>query len=502
MKAPSRKTDAMNAQAEIGRLERQLEQERSARREAEQLLEKTSRGLLEANRDLTTLTESFESRVHARTATLEAEREAALLLARQDQLTGLFNRRAFSEHLAALCRRALAGGGQVALCLINIDEFKSINDGLGHGAGDAVLLSVATRLKAEVGLAHTARLGGDEFAVVFDDIAGRDDARARIDRIMRALQRPVEYLDRGLEVTCSFGFAIVPDHADCESELQRAADIALDHSKANGRAMVTCFNSRMRAEAEDLRYLAAELGQAILCGEIVPWFQPIVDGATRRVIGLEALVRWNHPTRGLLSPASFIPLAEERNLMDPMFRATMRFACTRLRPLVVEGKLDYLSVNVSPSQFREGGLAETVSDLLRETGFPPRAFVIEITEDLVMSNRRSSMRELVKLGRLGVRIALDDFGTGYSNIASLRRLPIDWLKLDRSLIAQIDRHRIDQAIIQAVLNMARELGVDIVAEGIENEAQAQWLAAAGCLRQQGYFYSKPQPLERLRPLIG
>ncbi len=204
----------------------------------------------------------------------------------------------------------------------------------------------------------------------------------------------------------------------------------------------------------------------------------------------------------MLSPSLFIPLAEEKNLMEPLFRAMLRRSCQLAAPLVLSGKLSYVSLNASPSQFRTSGLAATVQEVLAETGFPASALVIEITEELVMSNLRTAFRELSQLAKRGVRLALDDFGTGYSNIASLRKLPIDWLKLDRSLLTHVERQPVDQAIVRAVLQMAQGLGVEVIAEGIESKGQADWLSAAGCCRQQGYYYGKPQPFELLLPLFS
>lgn len=483
----------------IARLEQLLEKERAARRHAEQLLAEKSKALSLTNQSLLRLAEDLETRVKERTGELALERERAVLLAREDQLTGLANRRFYNEFLADACAKAVAEGSQLALFLIDIDHFKHLNDGLGHEAADDILKLVAQRLCDIWPDALISRLGGDEFAVIAKVTGDHLALEADASRVSTAFAVPFGDQGRDIELSCSVGFAVLPQDAQTAGDLQRYSDMALTASKRSGRRSTTAFNAVLRDEVEEKMRLGTELAEAISGGQIIPWFQPIVDASTGRIKGLEALARWEHPERGLLSPHQFIPLAEERKLMDALFQSITRQSCQAALPHVVSGQLDYLSVNVSPSQFRWNEMSTTIRDLLKEIGFPPRALALEITEELVFADVAASLRELSRISQQGIRIALDDFGTGYSNIAALRRLPIDWLKLDRSLIVDIDHERVDQEIIYAVLIMARGLDLEVIAEGIETPAQADWLLSAGCRRHQGFFYGKPSPIQDLVP---
>lgn len=502
MTKPAQASSPQSDADRIARLERRLEREKAARKEAEALLEDKSRALFTANRELAAFAGALEERIGQRTLELSQERERALALSREDLLTGIANRRSHTIYLAEACGTVLTEGGHLALFLIDIDNFKSINDSMGHGTGDAVLRLLAGRLGACADLGHGARLGGDEFALVAPVVSDAAAAADVAQQILERLRKPIVMDGRQIDISSSIGFALLPDHAGSAEELQQFADIALRFAKSNGRSRALGFSDKLRLEVENRRALAAELPSALSTGEVLPWFQPIVDAGSQRVIGVEALARWNHPLRGIIPPFVFIPLVEEKDLMEALFRSMLEQSCRLCGPLVADGRLSYLSLNASPSQFRTGGLATLVQDILGKTGFPAGALVIEITEQLMMSNLRTAFRELAYLSKLGVRIALDDFGTGYSNIASLRKLPIDWLKLDRSLLMRVERQPVDQAIIRAVLQMAHGLGVDVIAEGIESKGQADWLARAGCLKQQGYFYSKPQPFEKLLPMVG
>lgn len=502
MSKPTAASISATDQQKIARLERRLEREKAARKQAEALLEEKSQALSVANRELAAFAGALEERIIQRTAELTQERERAVSLSRQDLLTGLADRRYHATYLESAVAGALESGHRLAVYLLNVDHFRSINDTLGHAVGDAVLRAVASRLAACPGIDHAARLGGDEFALVATGISDVASAHDLALKMLDTLRQPIVADGRTLDITACIGYGILPDHATTPENLQRFADIALAHAKDHGRSQALGFNEKLRTEVEERRILGAELAQALSCGDILPWFQPIVDTVTGRVAGIEALARWRHPLRGMLSPSLFIPLAEEKNLMEPLFRAMLRRSCQLAAPLVLSGKLSYVSLNASPSQFRTSGLAATVQEVLAETGFPASALVIEITEELVMSNLRTAFRELSQLAKRGVRLALDDFGTGYSNIASLRKLPIDWLKLDRSLLTHVERQPVDQAIVRAVLQMAQGLGVEVIAEGIESKGQADWLSAAGCCRQQGYYYGKPQPFELLLPLFS
>lgn len=482
----------------IDRLTRRLDREREARRQAEALLEERSRQLYLANCALARQAQELEQRVVQRTAELVQERERALALAQQDQLTGLANRRSFTAVLADACQKRRLNGGRVTVVLIDMDQFKIINDAHGHEAGDVVLREIASRLALACEGGTAARLGGDEFALILDHLPDSEADQAFVGRLGAMLGQPVSFNSRQLDVSASIGYASLPDHAASSTELLRHADLALYVSKKAGLSLATGFDDDLWAEANERRLLELELVLAMDRQEIGPWYQPIVDGANQRVLGVEVLARWHHPYRGLVLPGVFLPLAEERNLLGQLFTQIAMQACTETAPLVRSGKLAYVSINVSPSQFKSGSIAAAVGLILNQTGFPATSLVVEITEDLIMSDLARARRELRELAQLGVRIALDDFGTGYSNISSLSSLPIQWLKLDRSLISRVGDDRVGQVIVQAVLQMAQALSMDVVAEGIETEVQARWLVQAGCRKHQGFLYGRPAPFDELQ----
>lgn len=481
----------------LQRLLRRLEREKSARHQAEALLEERSRELYLANAALAQLAQDLELRVELRTAELSSEREHALALARQDHLTSLLNRRYFTARLAELCQTVGHRGGRLVVLLIDMDDFKAINDTQGHEGGDFVLCEVARRLHNVAVGGIAARLGGDEFALALTDLQDDADSEKFVCSVRDILCQPVDFNGRRLEVSTSIGYASLPDQATSSAQLLRHADMALYVSKKLGKGRATGFTDDLRIKADERRLLELELVLAVERQEIVPWYQPIVDGLTGRTIGAEVLSRWHHPYRGLVLPDMFLPIAEERNLLGAMFLQIATKACVEMAPRVRAGALNYVSLNISPRQFKAGNVAAVVEQILTVTGFPATALVIEITEDLIMSDIARAARELGELTRLGVRIALDDFGTGYSNIASLSELPIQWLKLDRSLIGKLDDSPVGQALVEAVLQMASALHIDVVAEGIETPFQAKWLVAAGCRKHQGFLYGRPGPIEKL-----
>lgn len=474
------------------RWERRIRRERRARVEAEDLLEAKSRELYEANQALSQFASKLEQRVQDRTQELEQARERAVILAERDQLTGLANRMRFAQVFGDALVQAAAHGTRVALVLIDVDDFKSINDTLGHGAGDALLQSTAAFLSDVASRNVTmARLGGDEFAVVvngFDTIA---DLTNLAEHILDAVRRPVPFGDHVLRASCSIGIAVCPEDGSNAADLQRYADVALYKSKSLGRARQTLFDAALKAEFEERYALAAELKTAIANNEIVPFFQPIVVAATGKMVGVEVLARWLHPDRGVIMPDLFIKLAEERGLTGSLFVQQLRTACQIAKVWVDQNVIDYVSINVSPSQFRSGMLADTIFEILDEVGLPPKALTIEITEELLLLDLDRARVQLEQLAGGDVRISLDDFGAGYSNIAYLRRLPIDTLKLDRLLTTDVCTDEKARSVLKAIVEIARALGLSLVAEGVETQAQARWLSQLGCEFLQGYLYGKP-----------
>lgn len=490
----------------VRRLERRIARERAARAEAEALLEAKSRELYALNQRLARFASDLEGRVEERTRELASARERALELAERDQLTGLANRTRFTRALEEGIVRSRRTGHRFALFLLDLDRFKDINDSLGHEAGDVFLQHTARRLVTALGAgAVVARLGGDEFAALIPVGAGTDLAGTDLvglgGAVIAAISRPIAYRDRALEASGSIGIAVFPNDAQTGSDLQRFADIALYRSKAT-RAAATRFDAAMSREIEARHALGGDLARAIRDGAIEPWFQPIVDGATCRTVGAEALARWVHPTLGLLTPAAFLGLAEERGLMHDLFAGMMRRACPLARDWIRAGRLRYLSVNLSPSQFKLGSAAEDVIALLAELDFPPEALTVEITEEVLLNDLSRARVQLERLAAHGVRIALDDFGVGYSNIGYLRQLPIHTLKLDRLLTQDVATEHKARSILSAMVQIARALDLHMVSEGVEDSSQALWLTHLGCRHLQGYLFGRPMSAEAFAEYLG
>jgi diguanylate cyclase (GGDEF)-like protein len=436
--------------------------------------------------------------LRARVAELEAERALTLRLARTDSLTGLLNRRAFTDALAERLAGAGADGGRLALFVIDLDRFKHLNDTLGHQAGDQLLAEVGARLARCAGPDElAARLGGDEFAL----ISPAADVAARAQALVDALSQPHEIHGRPSAPGASVGVAVFPDDAADPSDLQRFADMALYRVKTQGGRRWRVFDAELRAENERRRTLEAELRRAIPAGEIEPWFQPVVDAADGRIVGVEVLVRWRHPEQGLLAPGAFVPIAEELGLIGRIDEAVFEAACQRAAPWVAEGLIEHVSCNVSPRDLLDPGFSRRLIRRLAATDLPATALSVEITETFLLQDLALSRRHIERLAAKGVNIALDDFGTGYSNLRALMHLPIQTVKLDRSLIHDVARDARVSRLVGSMLHAARALGVSIVAEGVEDQAQAIFLRAAGCDRMQGYLFARPMPADQLEPRL-
>lgn len=431
-------------------------------------------------------------------AELEAERAMTLRLAQTDSLTGLVNRGAFTSGLCERLEAARDTGAAVALFVIDLDRFKGLNDSLGHHAGDLLLAELGQRLRDDADPGELiARLGGDEFAV----ISGDPDVAARAERLVAALAQPAQIYGRQVAPGGSVGVAVFPRDAHDAADLQRFADMALYRAKARGGRAWSAFDAELRAESEHRRTLEAELRRAIPAGEIVPWFQPIVEAMTGRVVGVEVLARWNHPEKGLLSPAAFVPMAEELSLIRSIDEAVFEAACAQTAPWVAQGLIELVACNVSPRDLLDPGFSRKLIGRLAATELPATALCVEITETFLVSDLGLARRHIERLAAKGVRVALDDFGTGYSNLRALMALPIQTVKLDRSLIDGIGRDPRVSKLIASMLHAARSLGVRITAEGVEDEGQALFLRSAGCDRMQGYFFARPMPGEAMEALL-
>jgi diguanylate cyclase (GGDEF)-like protein len=428
----------------------------------------------------------------ARVAELEAERAMMLRLARTDALTGLLNRAAFTAAFGERLLGAKASGEPLALFVINLDRFKHLNDSLGHSGGDLLLAEVGARLRADAAPGElVGRLGADEFALVSADL----DIARRAERLVSVLCQPYSIHGRGMAPGVSVGVAVSPNDAAGPGDLQRCADRAMQRAKAQGGRRWSAFDGELKAENERRRTLETELRRAIPAGEIEPWFQPVVDCSDGRTVGVEVLCRWRHPEEGLLTPAAFVPIAEELGLIGRIDEAVFEAACARAAPWVAEGLITNVSCNVSPRDLLDPGFSRKLIGRLASTDLPPTALTVEITETFLMQDMALARRHIERLAARGVNIALDDFGIGYSNLRALMNLPIQTVKLDRSLIDDVARNPRVSKLVASMMHAARALGVSVVAEGIEEQAQAIILRAAGCDRMQGYWFARPMDAE-------
>ena len=477
----------------VRRLEARLERERRARSEAERLLETKSLELYEANLELSALAADLEQRVEQRTSELTAERQRALQMAEADALTGIANRASFARQLTEVLADRRATANVVAVLLLDLDDFKTVNDTLGHASGDALLIEFAHRLTDSVRPGDVvARLGGDEFAIIAHGVGNRVGALTMAHRLLRALCRPVMIDGRSVPCSCSIGIAESALNGSDADELLRDADLALYSSKRAGRTRVTAFESALRADIERRAALEAEVRHAVMDDRIEPWYQPIVRPNGGGFVGAEVLARWRLADGEVRAPAAFLGAVEAMGLLDTMMENMLRCAFREALPRVADDGLDYLSINVSPSQFNQGWALKRLPELLAETGFPATALVVEITETALLHDIDRTREMLTALTDSGMRIALDDFGVGYSNFSLLRQLPFDTLKLDRTLICDIETDEDARALAECILDLASRLKIKVVAEGVETQRQAELLAAAGCARMQGYWFARPQ----------
>jgi diguanylate cyclase (GGDEF)-like protein len=421
-----------------------------------------------------------------------AEREHQAL---HDPLTGLPNRRAFSENLDAAIEVARTSGESVAVLLLDLDRFKEVNDTLGHPSGDRLLSEVAARLRGDVRDTDTvARLGGDEFALLLPGVTGADVAKAKAEDLLAGVARPYAIDGLTLEVDGSIGIALYPHHGHDAATLMQRADVAMYAAKETHTACQVYSPGRDHNSAERLA-LAAELREAITNHGLVVYFQPYVDLMTGDVRGAEALVRWQHPTRGLLPPDEFIPIAEHTGLIRPLTMYVLVAALRRRRAWADAGYDLSISVNVSMRDLVDANLPQKVAEILDVADTSPDALTLEVTESQLMSDPERCSGVLRDLSRLGVKIAIDDFGTGFSSLVSLRSLPVDVIKVDKSFVLHMATNDNDDAIVRSTVDLGRSLGLGVVAEGVENEVTVQKLRQYGCHAMQGYYLSRPLPAE-------
>jgi len=417
--------------------------------------------------------------------------ERAQHLADHDALTGLPNRRLLEDRLTQALALTQRNRKQTAVMFVDLDRFKAINDSLGHAAGDQVLKEVAQRLVRQLRIGDTVcRVGGDEFVVVLPEAKRSSDAANVAQKIIETLSQPILVADRELAVTPSIGIAVFPDDGRDAESLIRNADAAMYHAKVSGRANYQFFTEQMNQVASRRLALEQDLRRALGKGELVVHYQPIAELAGGAVRAHEALVRWRHPSRGLLAPAEFLQLAEDTGLVIALGEWVLREAC-RWATFIGADHGVQVSVNLSLRQFNDAKLIDLVRRVLAESGLPPKLLMLEVAETTAMHQTDVAASTFAKLKELGVSLAIDDFGTGYSNLASLRRYQVDLVKIDRTVVADLPADAHAKALAGGIVGLAHALGLQVVAEGVETEAQRDFLAGLGCELAQGFFIGKP-----------
>jgi diguanylate cyclase (GGDEF)-like protein len=448
------------------------------------------------------------------TERMRAEEEIRFL-AYHDSLTRLGNRQLFNERLSFSLAHARRHRELVAVMFLDLDHFKRINDTLGHTVGDLFLQRVAGRLKncvresdcvsraVEHGTGATiSRFGGDEFMVALSNIQNVEELRQVATRILDTMACPFNVEGRDVVVTASIGIAVAPTDGQDVDSLIRNADAAMYEAKKQGRGVYQFYKLAMNDVVNKELQLESDLRKALDRGELLVHYQPKVELATGQVCGFEALVRWQHPELGMIPPNDFVPLAEQSGLIGALGEFVLRTACAQVRAWREMGLPPLrVSVNLSAHQFRTDDLAETVARILRETPLSPRCLDIEITESAMMRSKDVTVAVLQKLKGIGVTVSLDDFGTGYSSLSYLKGFPIDTVKIDRSFVRDLTTDPDDAAITAAIISMAKTLSLRVVAEGVETEAQLEFLREHGCDEMQGFLFSPPVPAEQATELL-
>jgi diguanylate cyclase (GGDEF)-like protein len=416
-------------------------------------------------------------------------------MARHDQLTGLPNRLLFAEHMRELLTDDDRAAEGIALLCIDLDRFKSVNDTLGHPAGDALLRVVGQRLRGCTRASDlVVRLGGDEFAIIQQ---GQPEAATSLaQRVIATLAEPFEIDGHRISIGGSVGIAVTGEALCTADALLKSADLALYRAKAEGRGVWRFFEADMDLRMQARRQMEFDLREAVAMEQFEVFYQPLMQG-DQGISGFEALVRWRHPKRGLVGPTDFIPLAEEVGLIPAIGRWVLHRACADAVTWPARLKV---AVNLSPSQFR-GPLVEEVTDALNASGLHPGLLELEITESIMLADEEQVLSTLHRLRALGARIAMDDFGTGYSSLGYLRRFPFDKIKIDQSFVRNMTDRQDCLAIVRAVIGLGRSLGMSVNAEGVETDDQREALLGEGCLELQGYLFSKPRPASEVAELL-
>jgi diguanylate cyclase (GGDEF)-like protein/PAS domain S-box-containing protein len=420
-------------------------------------------------------------------------------LAQHDGLTGLPNRNLLRQQMDDILAHTRRSAEKVAVLVLGLDNFKAVNDALGHSVGDKLLRAVAKRLRSTLREGDTlARLNSDEFAMIQSGLTRPEDAVLLARRLMEAIGEPFLLDGHSAVIGATIGIAMAPGDGDDSETLLKNADMALSRAKTDCRGTFSFFEAAMDARAQTRRKIEMELRDAIQGDRLQPYYQPLIDLSAGRITGFEALVRWPHPERGMVSPAEFIPVAEETGLINAVGGLMLRRAC---KDAVTWPDDVRVAVNLSPLQFRTGNLLSIVMDALKQSGLPAKRLELEITETLLLEKSSQVLATLHALRALGVRISMDDFGTGYSSLSYLRSFPFDKIKIDQSFVRDLGANREAQAIIRSIVSLGKGLGVTITAEGVETEAELSCLRAEGCHEGQGFLFSRARPNDEIVQLL-
>jgi diguanylate cyclase (GGDEF)-like protein len=436
------------------------------------------------------------------TARKEAE-DKLLFLAHHDTLTSLPNRALYQDRLQQAVVQARRARYNVAVVFLDLDHFKLINDTLGHAAGDRLLHQVGLRLKGALRAVDTVgRLGGDEFALVLSELCGPADAEAAVQKLLLRLQEPFDMEGHEVFVTASAGISLYPSDSEQPDALVKYADTAMYRAKELGRTNFQFYNAEMNAKAVERMTLEGQLRRALERGEFALHYQPKVCFRTGAVTGVEALLRWNHPELGMVSPARFISILEDNGLIVPVGEWVLSEVCTQINAWQECGMPISVALNLSGRQLQHKDLERSFNRILLETEVDPHQIELEITESVLMRDAQHAGQVLARLKDLGMRLAIDDFGTGYSSLNYLKRFPLDALKIDRTFVQDLITDADDVAIVEAIVALARTLRLTTIAEGIEGMSQFALLRALGCDEYQGYHFSRPVPADQIPPLVN
>jgi diguanylate cyclase len=445
----------------------------------------------------------LEQKTRKHSEMLERANDQLQYAATHDPLTALPNRLLLADRITQAIARCSRHRSQFALMVVDLDRFKSINESFGHVAGDEVLREISRRLQALMRKTDTlARFGGDELVMIVDEIVSQNGAEMVASGVLEQIRRPITVCGVEVQVSASIGVSVCPRDGTSVDELLKHADAAMYHAKKLGRNHAQFFMPTMNENSREKIELEGALRRALVNGEFELHYQPKVDVITGRIEAVEALIRWRHPTLGLISPAKFIPLAEESGLIVPMGEWVLRQACMQARAWQNAGMRPVrIAVNLSAKQFKQKLLFEIVSAALARADLDPSLLELELTESAVMEDAEQSVQILRRLSDHGIRIAVDDFGTGYSSLSYLRRLPLDKLKIDRAFIREIATSRDDAEIVRAIVSLAHSLRLKVIAEGVETEDQLRFLRSLGCDLYQGYLCSPPLTATELETLV-